>query len=322
MATLDARWKIPKTRAFTILPRTTFLEPANLPSFPALDVLAHHAVEARLAAPEASVFDVAAWRLAAGGTAQEAVRSVHQLWAAGAARTIADRLLCAHILQVAHDPEQTSPTAGEILAELVDDAADGHPLRFTIVVSHLVEQLNRSRADGAAAVARLRPSMRAASAVERASFDLIAASVALYENRAASEAACHRAYDLFKTAKDTFGLAQCALAAYQLEDKGQARADRLRACAEHAVYRYEQANRWASASRVVQLAIVAMLADARAATAAELDLELARAAELAERARSFAALDLALRLAHRLRRPVRLVDGAWTFGPRGRAQTG
>jgi hypothetical protein len=318
--TLDDRWKVPRTISYTnLVPRPTFLPlSGRLPTYPAVDFLALRAVEDRLAAAATSPVDVAIWRYVGGRAPEDAVRTVHDLWKAGAAKTIEDRLLFAHVLQALHDPEPAEPTAEDLLRELDRDVAADHPLRFNIGVSLAVEDLFPVGRDPAAAVARLRPSAKGASPIERAAFELVAATAWKRSNGAEAWTAVERAYDIFKKSKDYFGLAQCALAAYQLEVAGDADPATLRAYANHAVYRNLQANRFEAASRIVQLAIVAMLADSRAAGVAELDVELARAAELAERARSWSALDLTMRLAGRLKRQPRLVDGQWTFGPPGR----
>jgi hypothetical protein len=315
----DDRWKVPRTISYTnLVPRPSFIPPSGLPTFPAVDFLAIRAAEARLSSPAPSLIDVAVWQRVTGRS-EEAVRTVHGLWKAGAAQTVADRLLLALVLQALRDSDHIAPTSADLLGELAGEVATDHPLRFAIGVSLVVEELGPVGGDPLGAATRLRPSAKTAAPIERAAFELVCATAWKPSNLAEAWAAVHRAYDLFKKLKDYFGLAQCALAAYQLEDADGGDPAVLRGYANHAVYRNQQANRFEDASRIVQLAIVAMLADRRAASAAELDLELARAADLARSARSWNALDLTLRLAHRLKRPARLVDGEWAFGPAGRA---
>lgn len=251
------------------------------PGAPALNLLSYLEVERLLVEP--GPYSALAWQLAADAddVATELVMGLVD-------GPTVDRVICAHVMQVAADPEQRGVQVAKLAWR---DATDEQRVGAGLM---LVTSAQLTAEKASPFLDKIEPGLAHATPAQRATYALIRASLA------GSPALLDDAHRQFAELDHALGLAQCALVAFQHEQAGARRPELLRAYLEHAIYRYDVGRRESWAARTITYALVPLLVDAIRAEPAALADWLQRAVAFAASAQSADELRGAFRIAAKL----------------------
>ena len=284
MSNLDPRWHVPASYETDLDFGGRVLRQRSQPTVPALNVLSFLALEEQLVAPGPA--SMLAWQLLADDDAA-VVATVLRLLEDPAA----DRLWCAHVTQVAADPTQR----GWEVAKLAwQSPATSETERVSAGLMLVTSAFAMSPDKARQFLPKIEPALVHATPGQRATYALIRAAL---DASPALLTEAHAQMSALEPGAQAFGLAQCALVAYQHELAGGRRLPLLRGYLEHAIYRYDLGRRESWAARVITFGLIPMIADA---PADELATWLQRAAAFAIGARSLPELQGVFRAARKL----------------------
>lgn len=281
MTSLDDRWRVPADYDVDLDAGGRVLRHRGQPGAPALNLLSYLEVERLLAEP--GPYSALAWQLAAD--ADDVATELVMSFVDG---PTVDRVICAHVMQVAADPEQRGVQVAKLAWR---DATDEQRVGAGLM---LVTSAQLTAEKASPFLDKIEPGLAHATPVQRATFALIRASLT------GSAALLDDAHRQFAELDHALGLAQCALVAYQHEQAGPRRPELLRAYLEHAIYRYDVGRRDSWAARTITYALVPLLVDAVRAEPTELADWLQRAVAFAASAQSADELRGAFRTAAKL----------------------
>jgi hypothetical protein len=283
MSTLDPRWHVPASYDPDLEFGGRVLRQRGTPTAPTLQLLSYVALEGQLTAlGPGSLF---AWQLIADDDL-----ALGQTIQALLENPSVDRLWCAHAMQLVADSAQHGGEYAKLawqgpLDSETDKVAAGLMLAAAVAGS--------SAEKARQFLPKIEPTLVHATPAQKATYALVRAAISN------EPAPLDEAYDQFAALDDHFGLAQCALVAYQREHAGSRDPKLLRGYLEHAIYRYDLGRRESWAARVVIFGLLPLLGELGASDD-ELVTWLQRAATFATGARSMQELASVFRLARRL----------------------
>jgi hypothetical protein len=306
----SARWTVPAEYEYENLdPSRPLVDTRRTSDWPEIGLIALRAVQSLLSGGT-SPLHLAAWQLSCG-TDRRAVETIDAVLASSPVDDEA-RLACAHVLSVASVDESNSlPVYAKLWKK---KSFRDHPKRLELGLSLAAAVIPFSEGKALEVLDQVRPRLGDATATEAAMFELVEAVAKIHSHPDESERGIPRAHDLFIREGDAIGMAQCALAEYQRErslpsSRPAAMLDTL----NYAVHQYEVSCRFAWAASTLWFGVVPHLAERMGARAEALAPIFARAADYAERGRSFRQWDSVRHFAGRFGLVARDIGGAWAF---------
>jgi hypothetical protein len=282
MPKLAARWHIPAAYEPDLEHGSRVIRQRGTPTMPTLQLLSYVAFEQQLT--NVGPGSLLAWQLLA-----DADTTVATIVDALLEDPNGDRLWCAHASQLvgasASRSGEVAKLAWQAPFERQTDKVDAG---LMLAVSVAAASADKARQF----LPKIEPGLVHATPEQRATYALVRASLSN------EEAPLDEAYDQFAALENHFGVAQCALVAYQREHTGGRDPILLRGYLEHAVYRYDIGRRESWAARLITYGVLPLLSGSAADE--ELVTWLQRAALFATGARSLPELNGVFRLARRL----------------------
>ena len=279
MAVLDSRWHVPADYSPDLDMGAHVLRQRGTPTTPALNMTSYAALEEQL--ETLGPASLLAWQLLADE--DEDVAATIEEWIQD---PMADRLWCAHVMQVIGDASRRGELAKLAWQAPLPTEADKFAAGLMIATSVAPDKARQF-------LPKIETGLATASIGQQAVYALVRAGID-------PEVAIDDAFTKFETIDDHFGLAQCALVAYQRELASGKDPARLRGYLEHAVYRYDLGRRESWAARLITYGLLPLLQEPLHAPDDELLKWLERAAMFATGARSFPELAGVIRLARKL----------------------
>jgi len=262
MSKLDSRWNVPADYSPDLDVGYRVLRQRGTPTTPSLQLLSYVALEEQL--ETIGPASLLAWQLLA-----DEDESVAETVQALLADPNADRLWCAHVMQIVGDTTQRGELAK--LAWQAPHETEANKVAAGLMLASSVAAASPDKARQF--LPKIEPGLAHASPVQKATFALI---------RAALDASVlDEAYRQFAELEDHFGLAQCALVAYQHESLATRDPALLRGYLQHAIYRYDLGRRESWAARAITYGLLPLLSHTLQAPDDEQITWLQRAAALA-----------------------------------------
>ena len=284
MSKLDPRWQVPPTYDPDLDFGGRVLRQRGTPTVPALSLLSYLALEEQLAAVGPA--SLLAWQLLADEDDAVSATVLGLLDDPGA-----DRLWCAHVMQLVSGSAQRSGEVAKLAWQVQHQSeADRVSAGLMIVTSVLALSPDKARQF----LPKIEPGLVHATPPQRAVYALIRAALD------SDPALLDEAHRQLAALDHHFGLAQCALVAYQDEQAGGRRPELLRGYLEHAIYRYDIGRRESWAARLITYGLIPLLTETLRAPDDEIAAWLQRAAAFATGARSLPELQGVFRLARKL----------------------
>jgi len=283
MSKLDPKWAVPAAYDPDLDFGGKVLRQRGTPTAPTLQLLSYLALEDQLASVgPGSLF---AWQLLADDDA-----SATAVVDAVLADPTADRLWCAHVMQIVAESAQRAGETAKLAWQAPLPAADKVAAGLMLAGSVAAASPEKARQF----LPKIEPGLADATPAQRATYALL---------RAASEpqaSLLDDAHEQFAAIDHHFGLAQTALVAFQSESVGGRDPALLRGYLEHAVYRYDIGRRESWATRLIVYGLIPLLHDTVRANDDTLVEWLQRAASFAIGSRSMVELGSVFRLARKL----------------------
>ncbi len=280
MSKVDPKWAVPAAYDPDLDFGGMVLRQRGVPTSPALQLLSYVALEDQLR--EVGPGSLLAWQLLA-----DQDEAVAALVTALLESPDVDRLWCAHAMQLVAESAQR---AGEVAKAAWADSSDKVAAGLMLASSVAAASPDKARQF----LPKIEPGLVDATPAQRATYALVRAAVE------AKPGLLDDAYQQFAALDHHFGLAQCALVAFQQEALGARDPALLRACLEHAIYRYDIGRRESWATRLIVYGLIPLLHDTVRAGDDVVVTWLERAATFATGARSMTELASVFRLARKL----------------------
>ena len=280
MAKPDPKWAVPEAYEPDLDFGGTVLRQRGAPTSPTLQLLSYVALEDQLRAIGPG--SLLAWQLLA-----DQDEAVAALVTALLDAPDVDRLWCAHAMQLVAGSAQR---AGEVAKLAWADSSDKVAAGLMLATSVAAASPEKARQF----LPKIEPGLLEAAPAQRATYALVRAAVE------SQPALLDDAYQQFATCGHHFGLAQCALVAFQHEALGARDPALLRAYLEHAIYRYDIGGRESWATRLIVYGLIPLLHDTVRPGDETIVQWLERAATFATGARSLTELASVFRLARKL----------------------
>ena len=282
MLKLDPRWQVPATYDPDGDGQAVLRQRGN-PTVPVLNLLSYEALEAQLVAVGPA--SLLAWQLLADEDDRVSATVLGLVEDPGA-----DRLWCAHVMQVVAGAAQRGGEVAKLAWQVPHQReADRVSAGLMIVTSVLALSPDKAQTF----LPKIEPGLVHATPEQRAVYALIRAAID------PAPALLDEAHRQLAALDHHFGLAQCALVAYQAEQAGSRQPALLRGYLEHAIYRYDLARRESWAARLITYGLIPLIETLQVADA-ELVTWLQRAVAFSTGARSLPELQGVFRLARRL----------------------
>jgi len=282
MSKLAPRWQVPASYEPDLEHGSRILRQRGTPMMPTLQLLSYVAFEQQLA--NVGPGSLLAWQLLA-----DADQTVTTIVDALLEDPNGDRLWCAHAMQLVGSSASRSGEVAKLAWQApFEREADKVDAGLMLAVSVAASSADKARQF----LPKIEPGLVHATPEQRATYALVRASLSN------EDALLDDAYDQFAKLEHHFGMAQCALVAYQREQAGGKDPSLLRGYLEHAVYRYDIGRRESWAARLITYGVLPLLSGN--ASDEDLVMWLERAALFASGAGSLPELSGVFRLARRL----------------------